>query len=80
MSENKSPAFQLYVNDWLGSQRVRMMDAEQRGWYFQLLAYAWHGDPSCSLPDDDTYLQRLVEARPRESPMDDSSLRSYERP
>ena len=37
----KPPAFQFYVNDWLGSANVAMMSPTQRGCYIQLLARSW---------------------------------------
>lgn len=54
----KSPAFSVYVNEWLGSPRITLMLPEEEGAYFRLLCYAW-GDPDCSLPDDDEVLARL---------------------
>jgi len=56
----KSPAFQFYPSDWISSRAVRMMDAEQRGWYIQLLAEAWESDVQGSLPDDEDLLKRLA--------------------
>lgn len=45
----KSPAFQWYPTDYLGSQRVQMMTLEQEGAYCRLLWYCWqHG----SIPSD----------------------------
>jgi uncharacterized protein YdaU (DUF1376 family) len=45
----KSPAFQFYTKDYLGSQRVQMMTLEEEGAYIRLMAYCWqHGDiPAC---------------------------------
>lgn len=57
---NASPAFQFYAGDWIKSRSVRLMDAEQRGWYIQLLAEAWDGNPQCMLPKDDATLQILA--------------------
>jgi uncharacterized protein YdaU (DUF1376 family) len=54
----KSPAFQLYVNDWLGSPQITLMDPSEEGAYIRLLCYAW-ADPDCSLPDDDEVLAKL---------------------
>lgn len=48
----KSPAFQFYPNDWLSSRRVRIMTAEQRGWYIQLLCEAWESEVQGTLPYD----------------------------
>src|SRR3990167_1638871 len=56
----KSPAFQFYPSDWISSRAVRMMDAEQRGWYIQLLAEAWESDVQGSLPNDDALLRKLA--------------------
>lgn len=59
----KSPAFQFYPSDWLSSRAVRLMDAEQRGWYIQLLAEAWESSPQATLPNDPPLLIRLADAR-----------------
>lgn len=45
----KSPAFQFYASDFLGSRRVRMMTLEDRGAYITLLADSWAED---GLPAD----------------------------
>ena len=58
----KSPAFQFYPSDWLGSRAVRLMDAEQRGWYIQLLAESWESDTQGTLPTDDHLLRVLAGA------------------
>ena len=50
--ETYSPAFQWYPKDWLSSLAVRNFDAEQRGWYIQLLNEAWENTPQGTLPDD----------------------------
>lgn len=62
MRAMKSPAFQFYPSDWLSSRAVRLMDAEQRGWYIQLLAESWQSRPQASLPNDDALLLRLADA------------------
>jgi uncharacterized protein YdaU (DUF1376 family) len=59
---NKPPAFQFYVKDWLSSESVVTMSAEQRGWYIQLLCHAWNGDPIASLPTEDGKLKALAGA------------------
>lgn len=38
----KRPAFQFYVNNWLGGTRT--LTPEERGIYIDLLAYAWDND------------------------------------
>lgn len=45
----KSPTFQFYANDYLGSGRVAIMNLGQRGLYISLLVSEW-GDECCSLP------------------------------
>lgn len=36
------------------------MDAEQRGWYIQLLLESWESDPQATLPNDDQLLRVLA--------------------
>jgi hypothetical protein len=62
MSNHKFPAFQFYPKDWLSSESVICMSAEQRGWYIQLLCYAWQGEPGGSLPAADRKLKALAGA------------------
>lgn len=40
----KSPAFQVYVNDFLGSAKVGMMSTEEIGAYWLLLCLEWQED------------------------------------
>lgn len=54
----KSPAFQFYPNDWLGSAKVAAMTPAQEGAYIRLLSYMWNDDDN-SLPDDDNELASL---------------------
>lgn len=56
----KSPSFQFFSADWLSGRSVRLMDAEQRGWYIQLLAESWESDPQGTLPNDDALLRVLA--------------------
>ena len=56
--KTKSPAFQFYPNEWLGSTKVMLMTPEEEGAYIRLLCIAWN-DPTCSLPDDDDQLAVL---------------------
>lgn len=59
---NKPPAFQFYPKDWLSSESVVVMTAEQRGWYIQLLCHAWNSEPIATLPADDRKLKALAGA------------------
>lgn len=53
----KSPAFQFYPSDWLGSQRVQMLTLEEEGGYIRLIAYCWqHG----SIPSDPEKVAKLI--------------------
>lgn len=53
----KSPAFQFYATDYLGSQRVQMLTLEEEGAYIRLLCYCWqHG----SIPSKHSEIARLV--------------------
>lgn len=58
MAFQKSPAFQFYVNDWLGSTDVSLMTPAEEGGYIHLLCYAWKVE-TCSLPDNDEVLSKL---------------------
>ena len=53
----KSPAFQFYASDFIGSSKVQRMPLAERGAYITLLAFAWldHG-----LPTDMGELGRMV--------------------
>lgn len=55
----RPPAFQFYASNWISS--TSLMDAEQRGWYIQLLAWAWGNSPvqGC-LPDDEDELYLIA--------------------
>jgi len=54
----QSPQFQLYVNDWLGSNKVAMMKPEAISGYFLLLLRSWN-EKDCGLPADAGVLARL---------------------
>ncbi len=54
----KSPAFQFYVNDWLGSPKIMLMNPAEEGAYIRLLAIAWASE-DCGLPNDDNELAVL---------------------
>lgn len=53
----KSPSFQFYPSDWLGSQRVQMLTLEEEGAYIRLLASCWqHG----SIPADPEMAAKII--------------------
>lgn len=49
-----SPAFQLYVNDLLGSKTIQKMEAEGVGGYLLLLIWCWN-DKNCGLDSDEDF-------------------------
>ncbi len=54
---SKSPAFQFYPSDYLGSARVAEMTLEEEGAYLRALLYCWnHG----YLPNDVERLARII--------------------
>lgn len=57
----KSPAYQFYVNDFLGSSRVVMMDLQAVGAYRMLLDTEWN-EKDCGLPCEDDALAKLSRA------------------
>lgn len=51
---NRAPGFMFYASDWLSSGTTALFDAEQRGWFIQLLARAWwNSRPQGTLPNGD---------------------------
>lgn len=59
---SKSPAFQMYPNDFLGSGKVAAMDLEQTGAYTLLLCYDWNEG---GLPNDFKILARWIRVSER---------------
>lgn len=64
LTDDKSPAFMVYVKEWADSNHVLMMDDGQIGWYWRLLLKAWRNTPQCTLPDDEKFLQGIAKAQP----------------
>jgi uncharacterized protein YdaU (DUF1376 family) len=56
------PAFQLYAGDWLASETISAMTAQQEGWYIRLLCHAWNSHPCATLPNDTEFLRVLARA------------------
>lgn len=59
----KSPAFQMYVNDFLGSAKVGMMNAQEIGIYTMLLFLDWQ---ECGFAFDNEELSRWCRVTPAE--------------
>lgn len=58
-----SPAFQLYVNDFLGSNKINMMQPEALAGYTILLFVSWN-EPDCGLPTETSSLVKLSKLFP----------------
>ena len=54
------PYFAMYPRDWMSDPRVQIMDLREEGAYFRLLLLCWTYDDTCTLPDDDHLLARLL--------------------
>jgi hypothetical protein len=48
-------AFLMYIDDWLSSKQIALMDAAEERGYLRLLLYA-ASEPDCGLPDSDSEL------------------------
>lgn len=57
---SKAPAFQHYVKQWLGDDKVMLMDWDARGVHFHLMNIAWQQEPPCSIPADDETIRKWV--------------------
>jgi len=59
----KSPAFQFYPTDFLGDDKIQLMDAEEVGMYWLLCCVAWQQKPRGTLPNDDDLLARWARVK-----------------
>ena len=55
---NKPPAFQFYVQDWLGSSTILAMRPAQEGAYLRLMCCCWD-NPKLAIPDDPIKLEMM---------------------
>ena len=55
--KEKLPWFKFFATDWISDPAVRTMSSRQKGWYIDLLAYAWQED---GLPNNTEALQALT--------------------
>ena len=53
-----TPSFQFYPKQWLGDDKVLLMDWSARGMHLHLMCIAWQQDPPCTIPDDDEVLKK----------------------
>jgi len=56
----KSPAFQFYVKQWLGDDKVMLMDWDAKGMHVHYMCIAWQQTPPCTLPLDEEILRKWV--------------------
>lgn len=56
---SSAPYLRMYVRDWLGDPNVAGLDYELQGVYISILFRMWQS-PSCSLPNDDSWLSRML--------------------
>jgi uncharacterized protein YdaU (DUF1376 family) len=63
-SDEKPPAFLLYVSDFTSDGNVEAMTTQEVGAYILLLCKAWKEEPAGSLPDDDSTLARWSRLTP----------------
>lgn len=60
----RAPYFPFYPQDWLSDPRTAQLTYEERGIYFELLCRCWTSrDGSCSLPNDDLFISKLLGIR-----------------
>lgn len=53
-----APSFQFYPKQWLGDDKVLLMDWAARAMHLHLMCIAWQQDPPCTLPDDEEQWRR----------------------
>ena len=58
------PFMPFYTQDWLADDKVSAYSYEEKGVYHEILVYLWQSD-TASLPDDNTFLARLLKLSPR---------------
>lgn len=63
--KKRPPAFQFYPKQWLGDDKVNLMDLDAQGAHLRLMCFAWQQTPAGTLPDDDLML-RMWAGNPKE--------------
>lgn len=48
----KAPSWSFFPKQWLGDDKVLLMDWDARGMHLHLMCVCWQQEPQCSLPDD----------------------------
>src|SRR5450432_688203 len=57
------PTFQFNSSNWRNSRVIKSLDAEQKGWFIDLLALSWESPEQGTLPNDELLLRNLVGAK-----------------
>lgn len=59
MSDHETfPSFNMFPRDWiLGTVKLT---AEQKGWFIDMLCYAWEQSPPCTLPNDEAFIATRI--------------------
>ncbi len=60
VEQEKAPAFQFYVKQWLGDDKVLQMDWDARAMHMHLMCIAWQQDDPCSIPNDEKKLRKWL--------------------
>jgi uncharacterized protein YdaU (DUF1376 family) len=55
-----TPSFQFYPKQWLGDDKIMLMDWDARGMHFHLLCIAWQQPIACSVPADERIIRRWL--------------------
>lgn len=55
-----TPFFAFYPRDWMSDPKVQLLDWKEEWAYFRLLMVCWTYDGTCTLPNDDRVLSRLL--------------------
>jgi uncharacterized protein YdaU (DUF1376 family) len=66
--------FKFFTSDWRGSKPVQRMTPIQRGYYIQLLVWAWDETPRGSLPIDNDEVAWMAGAKGHQDFLDNGGL------
>src|SRR6185295_8232743 len=56
--KRKSPSFQLYPKQFLGDDKVMLMDWDAQGMHFHLMCISWQQDQPGTLPNEEIIIRR----------------------
>jgi hypothetical protein len=58
--KQKPPAFQFYVKQWLGDDKVMLMDDDSQGLHIRLMCIAWQQDHPGTIPNEEAVIRRWL--------------------